>query len=108
MKKTCLFVLLLIACTDVFSQAQPAAHASVLDSCLLDPRYNNGPGNPVQGLILNKWNRDVTNRVILLVDWEGYMGNPEALYRIVPPSGAQYPVTATISVSGAPLLYFSC
>lgn len=42
---------------------------------------------------------------ITLVDWDGYMANPAIRFTIVPPPGAKFPATATLS-AGEPRLYF--
>lgn len=56
-------------------------------------------------IILDRWGRDVTISGIRLLDWEGYIGNPETKYSITAPTGMNFPVTATITVPNAPQVY---
>ncbi len=55
--------------------------------------------------VLDRWQRDVTTHGILLLDWEGYIGNPEPRYTIEPPLDMKFPVTMTITVPNAPEVY---
>lgn len=49
--------------------------------------------------------RDIGERGLTLVDWEGHLANPTATFTVTPPAGAALPVTAELS-SSAVLLYF--
>jgi hypothetical protein len=49
--------------------------------------------------------RDIRKQGLTLVDWEGHLANPAAIFTVTPPTGAALPVTAELS-SSALLLYF--
>src|SRR4051812_2278376 len=49
--------------------------------------------------------RTITERGLVLVDWEGYMANPAIKFFVIPPTNATFPATATLSADGV-RLYF--
>ncbi len=98
-----LAALLFVVCSVL---AKSASSASIATECVLVSNYDEANGDPLQGQLFDLWNRDITLKGVMLVDWEGYMGNPEVLYRLAPPEGASFPVTAAITVDQAPLVYF--
>src|SRR5258708_17745202 len=56
-------------------------------------------------MIKDLFDRDITQRGITLVDWEGYMGNPAIAVDVVPPSDAAFPVQATVTANEAQLYF---
>ncbi len=80
--------------------------ARALGSCCLIllflPRFTvHGADLPVQDI----FGRDITERGITLVDWEGYLANPLIRFYVFPPTNAVLPATATLIANG-PRLYF--
>ena len=90
-----LAALLFVVCSVL---AKSASSASIATECVLVSNYDEANGDPLQGQLFDLWNRNITLKGVMLVDWEGYMGNPEVLYRLAPPEGASFPVTAAITV----------
>ena len=56
-------------------------------------------------MIKDLFDRDITQRGITLVDWEGYMGNPAIAVDVVPPSDAAFPVQATVTANESQLYF---
>jgi hypothetical protein len=52
------------------------------------------------------FDRDISVTGITLTDWEGYMANPSIEFSILPPSGATFPASVTVSAP-EPRLYFN-
>jgi len=64
-------------------------------------------GDRTPAVLRDKWGRDVTGRGVVLLDWEGHMGNPEVEHTVQPPRSLACPVSLKIRTKGrAPLLYF--
>jgi len=60
---------------------------------------------PPGGVVRDKWGRNIDSRGLLMVDWEGAMGNPEVQIQISAPQGMKLPVKMFVSVPNAPLVY---
>jgi hypothetical protein len=76
---------------------------TVIPALLLSVSEARAAGAPE---VHNIFGRDITRTGIVLPDWDGYMANPAIEVEIVPPSGATYPVKATITAA-EPRLYFN-
>jgi hypothetical protein len=57
------------------------------------------------GIVRDRWGRNVDSMGLLLVDWEGPMGNPETTFQVAAPPEMTLPVKMFVSVPGAPLVY---
>src|SRR3954454_20889181 len=62
-----------------------------------------GPAGPG---VEDVFGRDVSASGIILPDWDGYMANPAIEFQILPPTGAAFPVTASVTAR-EPRLYFN-
>ncbi len=80
-------------------------HPNLWQTCLakLNSTAADNPAN--SGRVYDKWYRDISQVGVLLMDWEGYMGNPEILLHIMAPANATFPVSITVTAASAPRLY---
>jgi len=63
------------------------------------------PIHAANPLVKDIFDRDITQRGITLIDWEGYMANPAIEVSIIPPSDAAFPLQAN-AISREQRLYF--
>jgi len=79
-------------------------NANPWDSCVKSQNYT--PSTSTSGIqILDRFNRDITTVDMSLLDWEGFIQNPQSRFKIIPPAGAKYPITMQVSADEAPRLY---
>jgi hypothetical protein len=69
-------------------------------------QYAAGATQPdAEGVVRDQFGRNIDSRGLVLVDWEGPMGNPETTIQIAAPKEMKLPVKMFASVPGAPLIY---
>ena len=55
--------------------------------------------------VQDRFGRDITHSGMPILDWEGFMENPQFRFSSVPPANVTYPVTFRITAAGSPRLY---
>lgn len=55
--------------------------------------------------VTDKWGRDITSSGMVIVDWEGFLRNPESVINIDLPSKLEFPVSLRVSATNAPRLF---
>lgn len=56
--------------------------------------------------VLDRFDRDLVNKEIIIVDLEGYMANPVVKLTVVPDANVTLPLSLTVKASG-PRFYFN-
>jgi hypothetical protein len=74
-------------------------------SCVTGIDYESPAGSSAELRILDRHGRDITHAGMPLMDWEGFVANPEFRFSLVPPDQVIYPVNLRITAPGAPRLY---
>src|SRR6185503_18829807 len=96
--KTFGFTLVVVLCGSSLASAQAARWTD----CRLLSSYTEGHDDssrrPDDGMLSDRFGRNVVLTGITLVDWEGHAGNPELTHFLYPPQRASFPVTATVTV----------
>ncbi|MEM9304200.1 MAG: Ig domain-containing protein [Pseudomonadota bacterium] len=55
--------------------------------------------------VVDRFDRDITGAGVALMDWEGFVENPQFRLKVVPPEDVAYPVSLRVTATEAPRLY---
>lgn len=74
-------------------------------ACINNLNYGDPAGSPGGLRVFDRFGRDISRAGFPLMDWEGFVENPQFRLTVEPPQGIEYPVTVRVRAVDAPRLY---
>lgn len=97
-----LFMLLLA--TNISGEAR-ADEAAPWRSCVSGINYDAPGASATELRVFDRFGRDISRAGIPIMDWEGFVENPQFIMSLRPPASVVYPVTLRVTAPGTPRLY---
>ncbi|MEM1411992.1 MAG: Ig domain-containing protein [Pseudomonadota bacterium] len=74
-------------------------------ACVNPLNYGAGDAPANELRVFDRFGRDISLSGLPLMDWEGFVENPQFRMSIEPPAGVAYPVTLRVTAPGAPRIF---